>query len=229
MRAGMMNAGGDKVEATLGAIIANTRRLKSLSHRAVMFALLDAADEAGDDAAMTAFGEALAAFGEIVGSLRGAGEAADAEAQAAIRKANALDGEADRQLTRFMTDAQRLRELSDVAARRAMLKELAEFVAGPLYEAIEEIDGGLQRALAHATAARTERDAAARQLIGESIDKIEKVSFAVRLIALNASVEAARAGAFGKGFSVIASEIKSLSESTSTTVQDLQRQLATMR
>jgi hypothetical protein len=41
---------------------------------------------------------------------------------------------------------------------------------------------------------------------------IKKISFSVRLTALNASVEAARSGDAGAGFTVIASEIKNLAE-----------------
>ncbi|MEL6978538.1 MAG: methyl-accepting chemotaxis protein [Pseudomonadota bacterium] len=195
-----------------------------------MFALLAANEEAGDNDAMASFDEALGGFSKIVDMLRGGEQGGvGAEARAAIRDAQALGAESDDLLTRFLTDAPKVRSLASGEAKRAHLKDLADFVAGPLYEGVDEIDAGLQRALKQATAERTARDAASRQLIGDSIAKIEKVSFAVRLIALNASVEAARAGEFGKGFSVIASEIKSLSESTSTTVQDLQRQLSDMR
>lgn len=226
----MINAREDQIETEILSIISSTRRLKSLSHRAVMFALLDAGTEGGDAAAASACDEAVSAFGDIVGHLRGAGDqvGARADAQLLLREAEALSGDNDRLLSRFMADAPKAKALDDQKQRLAALKGLADFVAGELHDGVDEIGAGLQRSLEQASAARIERDAASRQVISESIAKIEKVSFAVRLIALNASVEAARAGEFGKGFSVIASEIKSLSESTSTTVQDLQRQLSSM-
>jgi methyl-accepting chemotaxis protein len=46
--------------------------------------------------------------------------------------------------------------------------------------------------------------------IGEIIKTIEEIAFQTILLALNASVEAARAGIHGRGFSVVAQEVKNL-------------------
>jgi DNA-binding LacI/PurR family transcriptional regulator len=55
--------------------------------------------------------------------------------------------------------------------------------------------------------------------IKEYIAVIEDISSTISLLGLNAAIEAARAGQSGKGFNVIASEIRKLSESTRLNVE----------
>lgn len=55
----------------------------------------------------------------------------------------------------------------------------------------------------------------------EIIQVIESISFETNLLALNASIEAARAGQAGKGFEVVASEVKELSQKSATQAKEI--------
>ncbi|WP_138470248.1 ABC transporter substrate-binding protein [Poseidonocella sp. HB161398] len=64
--------------------------------------------------------------------------------------------------------------------------------------------------------------AAAREIV-EIVELIDSISFQTNLLALNASIEAARAGDFGRGFSVVAQEVKTLSNHTSEAAQRIKQ------
>jgi methyl-accepting chemotaxis protein len=61
--------------------------------------------------------------------------------------------------------------------------------------------------------------------IGEVIDLIDKIASKTNLLSLNATIEAARAGELGRGFGVVAAEVKGLSNQTAKATEQVTTQV----
>ena len=129
---------------------------------------------------------------------------AQALAQGTTQQAATVDG--------LMTNVAAITtQVKDSTVRCGDASELVDQATGYAVEADRKMD--------QLTEATRNIDQSSAQ-IGTIIKTIEDIAFQTNILALNAAVEAARAGSAGKGFSVVADEVRSLAAKSAEAAQN---------
>lgn len=122
------------------------------------------------------------------------------------------------EVARNTTDASSAATLADQQARHgSTVVKQATVQISELAIAIEEL-GGAMNVLTQDS-----------EQIGKVIDVIKAVAEQTNLLALNAAIEAARAGEQGRGFAVVADEVRSLAQRTQDSTKEIEALIVTLQ
>jgi methyl-accepting chemotaxis protein len=119
------------------------------------------------------------------------------------------------------------RGLQTVASATEQMSASIREIAKNTTEAAKVADGAMKTALeTNAVVAKLGESSAE---IGQVIKVITSIAQKTDLLALNATVEAARAGDVGAGFAVVANEVKELAKQTAAATEDISRKIETIQ
>jgi methyl-accepting chemotaxis protein len=138
--------------------------------------------------------------------------------------------------------AERGRGLAEAVATRAEQASInVQTVASATQQlagSIREISTQVQRSVSVSSRATGETQrtselisglSSAAERIGTFVQLIQAIASQTNLLALNATIEAARAGDAGRGFAIVASEVKNLASQTAQATEQIAGQIATIQ
>lgn len=148
----------------------------------------------------------------------------------------------NRAALKMKNDARRIAEFQ--TQREQVVKDLTE-TTGSIAAACEELStttneiarqAGISSDLTNTAVSETDRTLGAMSALMRATQEIESVVTLIsqiasqtKLLALNASIESARAGAHGACFNVVAQEVKNLSQGTSNAIENIASQVELLR
>jgi signal transduction histidine kinase len=105
------------------------------------------------------------------------------------------------------------------------LQDFLKYIAHDLLQALNRLVHFFEVQLNKLTASKQEEVNKLTKSIGYSLDDVDNINMTVKILSLNASVEASKAGDSGKGFAIISSEMSNLSSQIKNVTEYIKRDI----